>query len=74
MDDLEQKTGETMSINSKLKEAALAVVRGEGVKDNPVPLTGYPGMLVAKTGHPDLQEMYFFEDNGIRYAIGPTKK
>lgn len=63
-----------MEINPKLKEAALAVVRGGGVEDDPIELDDYRGMMVAKADHPDVHAIHFIKLGDEVYVIGPLNK
>ena len=63
-----------MEINPKIKEAALRTVRGGRIKDKPIALEEYPGMLVGRADNLDLQAFHFFEEHGVRYVIGPKQK
>jgi hypothetical protein len=65
---------DVMVINPKLIAAALAAVRDGGVDSNPGKITDYPEMFVSVSENHKLQAIHFFEEGGVKYALGPLKK
>ena len=59
-----------MQVNRNFVMAATELVRQGQVGNKPVEIPGYPGMMVARTDHPNLQAIDFFEEAGERYAVG----
>lgn len=63
-----------MHLNPLMKTAAEKAVTS-GIDTNmSIEIPGYPGMFVAQADKQEIQQIYFFDHAGIRYAIGPKKK
>lgn len=63
-----------MQLNPLMKKAAETAVTS-GIDTNmSIAIPGYPGMFVAQADKQEIQQMYFFDCAGIRYAIGPKKR
>jgi|AntRauTorcE11897_2_1112592.scaffolds.fasta_scaffold06695_2 hypothetical protein len=66
--------GETMHVNLLMRTAAKNAVTSEHVTDMPVEVPGYPGMFVAQAEQSEIQQIYFFEHDSVRYALGPKRQ
>ena len=63
-----------MEFNSNITNAAERTVKLHGPSTEPLEISDYPGMFVAKSGCDKISAMNFFTAGGDRFVIGPLLK
>jgi hypothetical protein len=63
-----------MEFNHSIIDAARKTVEEQGIPAEPLGISNYPGMFVAKSDCAKIQAMSFFTSAGERFVVGPLLK